>query len=142
MLELLSKTEFLASPIKYILIYLFMLIGLNVDIEPMRLFIWLWMFDGISFFVKTFFLSYANKIISTIKYSASHLGIILIPIALVVLMGILGKDTEWSYKSTLAFFSGFIFLNFTGNVISCKTHKEYNFDGLIDRWIKNKQNEN
>jgi hypothetical protein len=132
---LLQKSEFLASPIKYILIYLFTLIGLSIDVEPMRLFIWLWMFDGASFLLKTMVLKYRDRVLKTIKYSASHLGIIMIPIAMVVLMDILGKETEWSYRYTLSFFSGFIFLNFAGNIISCKTKKEYAFEIILDVWL-------
>jgi hypothetical protein len=133
---LLQKSEFLASPIKYILIYLFTLIGLSIDVEPLRLYIWLWMIDAASYFVKSLILKYDDKVIRSIRYSAAHLGIILIPIAMVVLMDILGKETEWAYHHTLSFFSGFVFLNLAGNIISLKTKKEYNFDSKLDVWIK------
>jgi len=125
--------------IKISLIAFFGWLGLQIDFIPLAIYAILWMLESFSQLLKNIIVYRRLNFWEWILRSIRHLAILIIPLVIVLLVKLLGQDSESLYKSSIFMITFYISLTTIGNVITMFSQKEYRFESIIIKWFESKQ---
>ena len=125
--------------IKISLIAFFGWLGLQIDFIPLAIYAILWMLESFSQLLKNIIVYRRLNFWEWILRSIRHLAILIIPLVIVLLVKLLGQDSESLYKSSIFMITFYISLTTIGNVITMFSQKEYRFESIIIKWFESKR---
>jgi hypothetical protein len=128
------------TPFKYLLLTVCAWMGTQVDIEPARIYLWLWCFDIVTFVIKDAVLNRRLAIETIIKRAVRHISVLIIPFTLVLLAKTYGKDYEQLHAMFVFMASLFLSITTISNIASLFTLKEYNNDDIMGKLIESVAN--
>lgn len=119
------------DPFKCILIVMTGWMGISIDIEPARLFLWMWAIDWISFSVKELVVYRRVPITTILLRSLMHISILIIPFIVVLLAHNYGENYQILHNMVAFMCSVYLAITSLSNIATMFTKKEYKNDKII-----------